>query len=250
LPNATLLAAGQIEAERMERARVAVTGGVFRQPNNTLRLQLIVRQRKEIILGHNRVSRNRRILRNVFMASALATVLSAGANIRPASAHTHHSVTAREGKHAHNAVGIGETGAWRHEHHQRSGMREKLLSSSQPPERHADRSTESVHPFEGSGIASVYSDQHTASGEHMNSGAMTAAHRTLPFGTKVTVVNHSNGRSAVVRINDRGPFVHGRVIDLSPAAARVLGIDGLTTVSLTTQPKAHRPGWLESPRPM
>jgi Lytic transglycolase len=45
------------------------------------------------------------------------------------------------------------------------------------------------------------------------------AHRMLPFGTKVTVVNRSNGRSAVVRINDRGPFVHGRVIDLSPAAA-------------------------------
>jgi rare lipoprotein A len=84
----------------------------------------------------------------------------------------------------------------------------------------------------------------------MNSGPMTAAHRTLPFGTKVTVVNHSNGRPAVVRINDRGPFAHGRVIDLSPAAARVLGIDGLTTGSLTTQPKAHRPGWLENPRPL
>jgi rare lipoprotein A len=184
------------------------------------------------------------------MASALTTVLSVGGDIRPTSAHSHHGVTAREGKHAHNAVGIGETGAWRHDHHQRRGIREKLLSSSHPPERHADRSTGSVHPFEGSGIASVYSDQHTASGEHMNSGAMTAAHRTLPFGTKVTVVNPSNGRSAVVRINDRGPFVRGRVIDLSPAAARVLGIGGLTTVSLTTQPKAHRPGWLENPRPL
>jgi rare lipoprotein A len=79
---------------------------------------------------------------------------------------------------------------------------------------------------------------------------MTAAHRTLPFDTKVTVVNHGNGRSAVVRINDRGPFVRGRVIDLSPAAARVLGIGGVTTVSLSTQPKAHRPGWLERPRPL
>jgi len=67
----------------------------------------------------------------------------------------------------------------------------------------------------------------------MSPGAMTAAHRTLPFGTKVTVVNHRNGRSAVVRINDRGPFVRGRVIDLSPAAARVLGIDGLVPVSLS-----------------
>jgi rare lipoprotein A len=61
---------------------------------------------------------------------------------------------------------------------------------------------------------------------------MTAAHRTLPFGTEVTVVNRRNGRSAVVRINDRGPFVRGRVIDLSPAAARVLGVDGLVPVSL------------------
>jgi rare lipoprotein A len=66
----------------------------------------------------------------------------------------------------------------------------------------------------------------------MNPGAMTAAHRTLPFGTRVTVVNHRNGRSLVVRINDRGPFVHGRVIDLSPAAARALGVDGLAPVSL------------------
>jgi rare lipoprotein A len=53
----------------------------------------------------------------------------------------------------------------------------------------------------------------------MNPGAMTAAHRTLPFGTRVTVVNRNNGRTAVVGINDRGPFVRGRVIDLSPAAA-------------------------------
>jgi rare lipoprotein A len=66
----------------------------------------------------------------------------------------------------------------------------------------------------------------------MDSSKMTAAHRTLPFGTRVTVVNRSNGRSVVVRINDRGPFVRGRVIDLSPAAGRELGIDGLASVSL------------------
>ena len=66
----------------------------------------------------------------------------------------------------------------------------------------------------------------------MDAGKMTAAHRTLPFGTRVTVVNRSNGRSVVVRINDRGPFVRGRVIDLSPAAGRALNIDGLASVSL------------------
>jgi len=83
-----------------------------------------------------------------------------------------------------------------------------------------------------SGVASVYHDRMTANGEHMNPDAMTAAHKTLPFGSMVTVVNHRNGRSATVRINDRGPYVRGRVIDLSPGAARVLGVDGLAPVSL------------------
>jgi rare lipoprotein A len=82
------------------------------------------------------------------------------------------------------------------------------------------------------GIASVYHDPITANGEHMNPNAMTAAHKSLPFGSRVTVFNKRNGRSATVRINDRGPFVRGRVIDLSPGAARVLGVDGLAPVSL------------------
>src|SRR5208337_2792557 len=94
--------------------------------------------------------------------------------------------------------------------------------------------------FEGSGIASVYSGQHTASGEPMRPDTMTAAHRTLPFGTQVTVLNRRNGRSAVVRINGRGPFVRGRVIDLSPAAARALGVDGLAPVSRTVGGVASR----------
>jgi rare lipoprotein A len=87
-----------------------------------------------------------------------------------------------------------------------------------------------------SGLASVYAngDGHagskTASGERVNPGALTAAHRTLPFGTKVTVTNNKNGRSVVVRINDRGPFVRGRVIDLTPAGARALGFNGLASV--------------------
>jgi rare lipoprotein A len=90
-----------------------------------------------------------------------------------------------------------------------------------------------------SGIASVYGagDGHagkkTASGERMNPSAMTAAHRTLPFGSHVRVTNKRNGRSVTVRINDRGPFVRGRVIDLSPAAARALGFAGLAPVTLS-----------------
>jgi rare lipoprotein A len=63
----------------------------------------------------------------------------------------------------------------------------------------------------------------TASGEMMNPAAMTAAHRSLPFGTKLTVTNPNNGRAVVVRINDRGPFTKGRVLDLSKAAAQRLG---------------------------
>ena len=85
-----------------------------------------------------------------------------------------------------------------------------------------------------SGTASVYaySGAKTASGEHASPHAMTAAHRTLPFGSKVRVTNLRNGRSAVVRINDRGPFVRGRIIDVTPAAARALGFSGLTRVKI------------------
>ena len=84
-----------------------------------------------------------------------------------------------------------------------------------------------------SGIASVYSGGRTADGEHAYAGGMTAAHRSLPFGTMVRVTNTRNGRSVVVRINDRGPFVRGRIIDLMPAAARALGFSGLAHVDVT-----------------
>lgn len=63
----------------------------------------------------------------------------------------------------------------------------------------------------------------TASGERMDPAKLTAAHRKLGFGTRVEVVNQRNGRSVEVRINDRGPFIRGRVLDLSKAAARELG---------------------------
>jgi rare lipoprotein A len=88
--------------------------------------------------------------------------------------------------------------------------------------------------FAESGIASVYaySGERTANGERAQPNGFTAAHRTLPFGTRVRVTNKSNGRSVVVRINDRGPFVRGRVIDLTPAAARAIGFGGLAHVTL------------------
>ena len=85
-----------------------------------------------------------------------------------------------------------------------------------------------------SGIASVYaySTSKTTSGERANPGGLTAAHRTLKFGTQVRVTNRRNGRNVVVRINDRGPFVRGRVIDITPAAARALGFSGLAPVTV------------------
>lgn len=80
----------------------------------------------------------------------------------------------------------------------------------------------------GSGKASYYgagfNGRRTASGERFNPSELTAAHRTLPFGIRVKVTNQSNGRSVVVRINDRGPFHHSRVIDLSHEAASQIGI--------------------------
>lgn len=86
------------------------------------------------------------------------------------------------------------------------------------------------------GIASWYGPgfhgRRTANGETYNMEAMTAAHKSLPFGTKVEVTNEANGKTVTVRINDRGPYVKGRVIDLSHAAAKQLGMIGAGTASV------------------
>ena len=78
------------------------------------------------------------------------------------------------------------------------------------------------------GTASYYAPRFrrrkTANGEYFSRSHFTAAHRTLPFGTSVRVINLENGKTVVVRINDRGPFQHGRIIDVSPAAAREIGL--------------------------
>jgi len=97
---------------------------------------------------------------------------------------------------------------------------------------------EPAHAAEGKpdecGLASVYSSlsEETASGEDTRARNLTAAHRSLPFETMVEVENQENGRSAVVRITDRGPFVGGRIIDVSQAAAHELGFAKLTKVCL------------------
>jgi rare lipoprotein A len=91
-----------------------------------------------------------------------------------------------------------------------------------------------VPAYAESGIASVYAYRggKTASGERAAPSGLTAAHKTLPFGTRLRVTNRRNGKSVIVRVNDRGPFVRGRVIDLTPAAARALGFSGLAPVTL------------------
>lgn len=87
-----------------------------------------------------------------------------------------------------------------------------------------------------SGRASWYGPgfhgRRTASGETFNTNELTAAHRTLPFGTRVRVVNKRTGQSVIVRINDRGPYAHGRVIDLSRASAQAIGLSGVGSVDV------------------
>jgi rare lipoprotein A len=110
-----------------------------------------------------------------------------------------------------------------------------LLSSLSNNGFAADRKTPSDIGKRQSGIASIYdrsSGKDTASGEPLNESALTAAHRTLPLNTVVELTNSRTGQKTLVRINDRGPFVDGRIIDLTPAAARELGVDGLASVSL------------------
>lgn len=72
----------------------------------------------------------------------------------------------------------------------------------------------------------------TASGAPFRPHVLAAAHRTLPFGTRVRVINRNNRKSVVVTINDRGPFIRGRVIDLTPAAARAIGLSGIAPVTI------------------
>lgn len=92
-------------------------------------------------------------------------------------------------------------------------------SSKSPSPRSGARIVETQH-----GLASLYTDRRTASGERFSARAFTAAHRHWPFGCLVRCTNLHNGRWVVVRVNDRGPYVRGRVIDLTPKAATMIGL--------------------------
>jgi rare lipoprotein A len=103
-------------------------------------------------------------------------------------------------------------------------------------------STAALAAFSQAGIASIYGPNDAGgrfgpTGERINHAALTAAHKTLPLGTLVEVVNERNGRTAVVRITDRGPYVRGRIIDLTSASGKVLGVKGLDHVRIGIAPE-------------
>jgi rare lipoprotein A len=97
-----------------------------------------------------------------------------------------------------------------------------------------EQAQKTLEGWQQKGMASWYGPgfhgRKTASGERFNTQELTAAHLTLPFGTKLLVRNERNGKEVIVRVNDRGPYAKSRIIDLSQAAARALGIDGLGRV--------------------
>lgn len=111
----------------------------------------------------------------------------------------------------------------------------------EPPEPPASSGPVLLQRGTASWYGPGFHGRRTASGERYDQNAMTAAHRTLPMGTTVTVRNLENGRTVRVRINDRGPYKRGRVIDLSRAAARSLDIveDGLAPVAIEVAPEGE-----------
>ncbi len=171
--------------------------------------------------------------------SALSVVTFGLLIVAPASAATHWkcmgSYVACGSAKSAPARSTYNTRATRSSYAQRSRSGRKASNSRRSNTRVASIGTKSAGRSGQTGIASYYwQGQQTASGARFNPNGMTAAHRSLPFGTKVRVTNKRNGRSVVVTINDRGPFVGGRVIDLSRGAAQVIGMTGagLAPVSL------------------
>ena len=158
----------------------------------------------------------------ILTALALATVGLLDA--RPASARTCQTCS---------GPGASAKSATARAHHASKRRSHQTASASHHSRRHARAHDggSSAH----SGMASYYHEpQRLASGDRFNPNALTAAHKTLPFGTKVRVTNNRNGQSVVVTINDRGPYVGGRVIDLSAAAAGAINMKsaGVAPVSL------------------
>ncbi len=106
------------------------------------------------------------------------------------------------------------------------------MAAAEPGSAASYTAEASVQRGKASWYGPGFHGRRTANGERFNTNAYTAAHKTLPFGTKVKVTHAKTGKSVVVRINDRGPYAHGRVIDLSRASARAIGISGVADITL------------------
>lgn len=161
-----------------------------------------------------------------FVVFAALAVLTVGLfDARPASAASWHCTGGEVacGGSAHASKKAKKVAKAYHKGHKVAYSK----SSRKVAKAHKSGSSAGSYGGGSTGIASYYwQGQMTASGARFNPNAMTAAHRTLPFGTRVLVTNHSNGRSVTVTINDRGPFIKGRIIDLSKAAAGAIGMQG------------------------
>src|ERR1700712_4310346 len=130
--------------------------------------------------------------------------------------------------------GITEASAKSRHHHHRHHHHAHHAGNSSWRDANASIGGGSGHSF--SGMASYYGNESgskTASGARFNQNAMTCAHRSLPFGTKLRVTH--GGRSVVVTVNDRGPFIRGRVLDLSTGAARAVGLTGAGVGKVTAE---------------
>jgi rare lipoprotein A len=150
------------------------------------------------------------------LAIFAATFLVGGSVTEASAKSRHHHHRHHHSHHASNSAGGSSNGSWRD------------ANAAIAPSSGSGRSF--------SGMASYYGNESgskTASGQRFNQNALTAAHRSLPFGTRLRVTH--GGRSVVVTINDRGPFIRGRVLDLSTAAARVVGLTGAGVGRVTAE---------------
>src|SRR5450631_1722601 len=139
--------------------------------------------------------------------AVFAATLLAGGSVTEASAKEHHHHHRHHHHHARNSAGSSAGNSWRD------------ANAAIAPSSGSGRSFAGMASFYGNESGSK-----TASGQRFNQNALTCAHRSLPFGTKLRVTH--GDRSVIVTVNDRGPFVRGRVLDLSTAAARAVGITG------------------------
>jgi rare lipoprotein A len=176
--------------------------------------------------------------RNILALCAAVLMAGLGFGVTPAAAYVgdyDFSFSNRDGDRISKSSRAGQRSA----RTSRATSQRSVRNAEARPSRRGARRSPALSSLTGgsggSGIASYYwQPQRVASGGMFNPNAMTAAHKTLAFGTKVRVTNMNNGRAVTVTINDRGPYVAGRVIDLSRAAASAVGMtgSGLARVSL------------------